>query len=75
MSAENDKIVKRIQKNEFNLIEHHAVVLSYEQNIERKEEVLAQKERLLEEVQVRCETLNSQIAEQLEHLLREITRN
>jgi|688.fasta_scaffold1096125_2 hypothetical protein len=75
LSVENDKVVKKIQKNEFNLIEHKAIVLSYEQNIRKKEEILIMKEKQLEETVSRCESLNSQIAEQLERILSYIKRN
>jgi hypothetical protein len=66
--------VKRITKQEFNMIEHHTLVLSYEQNIRRKEEALALKEKRLGEIVNQSEAMNWQIAEHLEKLIRGLKR-
>lgn len=65
MSSENDKIVKRIQKNEFNIIEFEAIIASYERNLKEKEDVMAAKEEKVSALRERCDVLNQKIDDKL----------
>lgn len=70
LSNENDKILKQIQKNEFNQTESALIILSFEKNLEKKTELLQKKTEELQKIESEAQELNSQLAKNLEELVR-----
>lgn len=67
---ENEKLIKKIQKNEFNQTENALIILSFEKNLKQKEELFRRK---LEESQKSENEMNN-LNDQLSILLEEIMK-
>lgn len=70
LSNENEKILRQIQKNEFNQTESALIILSFEKNLEQKTELLKKKAEELQKVESEAQELNNQLAKTLEELVR-----
>lgn len=70
LSQENEKILKNIQRNEFNQTESALVILSFEKNLKQKKELLKKKSEELARSEAEMADLNGQLSRLLEEVLR-----
>jgi len=70
LSQENEKILKKIQRNEFNQTESALVILSFEKNLKQKKQLLKRKSDDLAKSEAEMSELNGQLARLLEEVLR-----
>lgn len=70
MSQENEKILKKIQRNEFSQTESALIILSFEKNLKQKEELLKRKADELQKLEGEMNDLNGQLSRVLEEIMR-----
>lgn len=70
MSAENEKLLKKIQRNEFNQTEGNLIILSFEKNLRQKEELHKRKLDELAKVEAEMAELNGQLAKIVEEIMK-----
>ena len=66
---DNENIIKKIQKNEFNQTENSLIIMSFEKNLKQKEELYRRKLEEFERSENELSELNSQLSAMLDQVM------